>query len=71
MCLEAFVTARRRRAFTSVRRSSGEQISNCNLSRLLFGYGVGRILFTGLEKVFQCASIVGRTSIPEHAIITV
>ena len=27
---------------------------------------LGEYLFTGLENVFQCASIVGRTSIPEQ-----
>jgi hypothetical protein len=31
-----------------------------DLSRFLFGYGVGRILFTGLEDVLQSAAVLGR-----------
>src|ERR1700722_17291664 len=37
-----------------------------DLSRFLFGYGVGRILFTGLKDVFERAAVLGRASIPKQ-----
>jgi hypothetical protein len=39
---------------------------NCedsNLSRRLFRYGVGRILFTGFKDVFKSPTVLGRASI--------
>ncbi len=39
---------------------------NCadnDLSRILFRYGVGRILFTSLKDVFKSPTVLGRASI--------
>jgi hypothetical protein len=41
-----------------------------DLSRFLFRYGVGRILFTGLENVFKCTAILGRASVNETTQLT-
>jgi hypothetical protein len=34
-----------------------------DLCRFLLGYGIGRILFTGLKNIFQRAAIFGRASV--------
>jgi hypothetical protein len=44
----------------------GRHEVRCDLSRFLFSYGVGRILFTGLKDVFQRATIPGCASIPKQ-----
>jgi hypothetical protein len=35
----------------------------CDLSRFLFGYGIGRILVATLKDVFQRAAVLGRASV--------
>ena len=37
-----------------------------DLSRFLFRYSVGRILFTSFKHVFECSAILGRTSVPKQ-----
>jgi hypothetical protein len=37
-----------------------------DLSRFLFRYGVGRILFTGFNHVLKCTTILRRTSVPKQ-----
>jgi hypothetical protein len=44
---------------------SGHEIGG-DFSSFLFRYGVGRILFTTLKDVFQCAAISGRASTPKQ-----
>ncbi len=37
-----------------------------NLSSLLFGYGVRRILFTGFKHVLKCSAILGSASVSKQ-----
>jgi hypothetical protein len=38
-----------------------------DLSRFLFRYGIGRILFASIKDVFQRAAVLGRASIPNSS----
>jgi hypothetical protein len=40
-----------------------------DLSRFLFGYGIGRILFASLKDVFQRAAVLGRASITNTSLL--
>jgi hypothetical protein len=61
---------RLRPKFLSLQRADlntikGRHKISSNFSRFLFGYGIGRILFTGLKDVFQRAAVLGCASVPE------